>query len=157
MAARTLEDFVVGETWKSPVVTVSEADIIGFASVYDPQPMHTDTAAAAEGRFGGIIASGWHIAGLAMRLFIQSGGYGETPVVGMGIDELRWRVPVRPGDSLRVERELIEARRSRSNPGYGILRTRVRVFNQRDEVVMSLITNGQVPARTAGDDEAPAA
>ena len=147
MVARTFEDFVVGETWTSPAVTLSAEDIIAFARLNDPQPMHTDPAAAAKGRFGGLIASGWQVAALSMRLFIQSGGYGETPVVGLGIDELRWKRPVRPGDSLRVVREVIETRLSQSKPGFGIIRTQVRVHNQNDEVVMSMISIGQVPAR----------
>ena len=147
MAARAFEDFVVGETWTSPVITLSEQDIIEYARVNDPQPMHTDPAAAANGRFGGLIASGWQVAALSMRLFIQSGGYGETPLVGLGIDELRWKQPVRPGDRLHVVREVIDTRLSRSNPGFGIIRTQVRVYNQRDEVVMSMVAIGQVPAR----------
>jgi acyl dehydratase len=148
MAARFLEDFVVGESWTSPAVELTETDIIAFARANDPQPMHTDPVAAADGRFGGLIASGWQVAALSMRLFIQSGGYGETPVVGMGIDELRWKKPVRPGDHLHVTREVIEARPS-SRPGFGVIRTRVSVINQHDEVVMTMLSLGQVPARGA--------
>lgn len=149
MVARAFEDFVIGETWTSRSVVLSEQEIIEYARRNDPQPMHTDPAAAAAGRFGGLIASGWQIAALAMRLFIEAGGYGETPVVGMGVDELRWRKPVRPGDSLRVVREVVEARLSRSNPGYGIIRTLVTVRNQHDEPVMTMVSIGQVPARGA--------
>ena len=148
MVTRFFEDFSIGETWTSPAVVLTEADIIGFASANDPQPMHTDPVAAAAGRFGGLIASGWQVAALSMRLFIESGGYGETPVVGMGIDELRWKKPVRPGDTLHVVREVIDAQRS-SRPGYGVIRTRVSVINQNDETVMTLVSLGQVPARPA--------
>lgn len=147
MVARFFEDFVIGERWTSDPVTLSEADIVAFARANDPQPMHTDPAAAAQGRFGGLIASGWQVAALSMRLFIEAGGYGETPVVGMGIDELRWRKPVRPGDRLHVVREVVDLRAGR--PGYGIIRTKVSVINQDGEAVMTLISMGQVPTRSA--------
>ncbi|WP_332719469.1 MaoC family dehydratase [Pelagibacterium mangrovi] len=150
MTARAFEDFVVGERWESGPATLSEADIIAFGRANDPQPIHCDPVAASNGRFGGLIASGWQVTTLAMRLFVESGGYGDTPVVGMGIDELRWRRPVRPGDRLRVVREVVEARRSTSKPMLGIIRTRVSVVNQDGEVVMTMISIGQVPARTAG-------
>ena len=146
MVARFFEDFAVGETWTSPVVELSEADIVAFAAANDPQPMHIDPVVAANGRFGGLIASGWQVAALSMRLFIQSGGYGDTPVVGMGIDELRWKKPVRPGDSLHVTREVIETQLS-SRPGFGVIRTRVSVINQHGEAVMTMVSIGQVPAR----------
>lgn len=146
MVARFFEDFALGETWTSPVVELSEADIVAFATANDPQPMHVDPVVAANGRFGGLIASGWQVAALSMRLFIQSGGYGDTPVVGMGIDELRWKKPVRPGDSLHVTREVIETQLS-SRPGFGVIRTRVSVINQHGEAVMTMVSIGQVPAR----------
>lgn len=148
MAARFLEDFVIGETWISPAIILTEQDIVAFAQVNDPQPMHTDPAAAAAGRFGGLIASGWQVAALSMRLFIQSGGYGDTPIVGMGVDELRWKKPVRPGDSLHVTREVVDAQRS-TRPGYGVIRTRVSVINQSGETVMTMVSIGQIPARRA--------
>ena len=147
MAARLFEDFSVGERWTSQMVVLSEADIIAFAKANDPQPMHTDPDAAASGRFGGLIASGWQVAALSMRLFIEAGGYGDTPVVGMGVDELRWKKPVRPGDRLHVVREIIDTRAGR--PGYGVIRTRVSVINQDDEAVMTLVSMGQVPTRGA--------
>src|SRR5690606_23117546 len=125
MGARFLEDIVVGETWTSREVIVTEEEIIAFGRANDPQPMHTDPELAAGGRFGGLIASGGQVATLSLRLFIEAGGYGETPVVALGIDELRWLRPVRPGDRLHVVREVIETRASRSKPHLGIIRTRV--------------------------------
>src|SRR5690606_40000412 len=113
MTARFLEDIAVGETWTGGEVALTEDEIIAFGQANDPQPMHIDPEAAARGRFGGLIASGWQVAALSMRLFIQSGGYGETPIVGLAIDELRWKKPVRPGDRLHVVREVIDARPSR--------------------------------------------
>ena len=150
--ARFLEDFQVGETWTSREVVLSEEDIIRFGRENDPQPIHTDPAAATNSRFGGVIASGWQIAVLSMRLFVEAGGYGKTPMVGLGIDELRWRQIVRPGDKLRVERKVIEVRRSKSRPQFGVIRTLVTATNQNSEAVMTLVSAGQVPARsTAGD------
>lgn len=145
---RYFEDFQVGETWQSKTVTLSEADIIDYAKVYDPQPIHTDPVGAAAGPFKSVIASGWQIAALSMRLFIENGGYGDTPVVGMGIEALRWRRPVRPGDTLRVTREVIATERSEKKPDRGVIKTQVSMTNQESEVVMTLVSLGQVPART---------
>ena len=145
---RYFEDFSVGETWTSKSVVMSEADIIRYASEYDPQPIHTDPEKAAQGRFGSVIASGWQIAALSMRLFVESGGYGETPMVGMGIDELRWRRPVKPGDTLRVTREVIATQRHETRPEFGIIRTRShRVEPEgRDGDVARLARPGAGPA-----------
>lgn len=145
--ARVFEDFVIGETWESGSVTLSEDEMIRYARENDPQPIHIDPVASAGGRFGGIIASGWQVAALSMKLFIQAGGYGDTPVLGMGIDELRWRRPVRPGDRLRVVREVVGLERPPARPGFGIIRTRVTVMNQHDEAVLTMVSIGQVPAR----------
>lgn len=144
---RYLEDFKIGETWESTTVEMQQDEMIAYAKQNDPQPMHIDPEAAAQSRWGTIIASGWMIAALSMRLFIQGGGYGDTPVVGMGIDELRWRKPVRPGDVLKVHREVISAEPSKSRPEYGVIKTKVSVINQKDEVMMTLISLGQVPVR----------
>lgn len=148
---RLLEDFRVGETWTSRKEVITEESIVAFATANDPQPIHTDPAAAAQSRFGTLIASGWQIAALPLRLFVEDGGYGDTPMIGLGVDELRWRQIVRPGDVLQVHREVIEVRRSRSRPDRGTVRTRVEVKNQNDEVVLSMIALGQVPARTSGE------
>lgn len=147
---RHFEDFRIGETWTSRSVTLSQDDIIRYARENDPQPIHTDPEKAAAGRFGTVIASGWQIAALSMRLFVEAGGYGETPMVGLGIDELRWKKPVRPGDTLTVTREVVATERHATRPEFGVIRTRVTVTNQRDETVMSLVSLGQVPARPAG-------
>jgi acyl dehydratase len=144
---RYLEDFEVGERWVSPPVILSEAEIVAYGLANDPQPMHTDPVLAKSGPFGGLVASGWQIAALSMRVFIQSGGYGKTPVVGLGIEDLRWLKPVRPGDSLTVEREVVEVTRSEKQPDRGTIRTRVNVRNQSGEVAMTLTTLGRVPAR----------
>lgn len=154
MPARFFEDFKVGETWESAPLTVSAEEIIAFARDFDPQPMHTDAAKAAGGPFQGLAASGWHVAALSMRAFVLSGGYGDTPMVGLGIDELRWRAPVRAGDTLVVKREVIEVRASTSSPSHGIVRTQVSVRNQDGTVVMTLISAGRVPTRAGRKDTA---
>jgi acyl dehydratase len=147
--AKYLEDFREGETWQSGSVVVGEDDLLAFARVYDPQPLHTDPDAAKDGPFGGIIASGWQIAALSMKLFIEAGGNGGSPIVGIGVDELRWKQVVRPGDTLHTLREIVEVRRSVSKPDRGVIRTRVTVLNQRGETVMTYIVLGQVQARNA--------
>ena len=124
--------------------------MIAYAKVNDPQPMHIDPERAKTGPFGTIVASGYQIAALSMRMFIQAGGNGATPVVGMGVDELRWLKPVRPNDTLVVRRELVEIKRSEKRPDSGMLRTHVTARNQNGEIVMSLYALGRVPARTKG-------
>lgn len=154
MSARFFEDFQLGEAWESRPFTVSADEIVAFGRSFDPQPMHTDAASATAGPFGALVASGWHIAALSMREFVQAGGYGATPMVGLGIDELRWRAPVRAGDTLVVRREVAELRRSDSNPLQGIVRTQVTVRRQDGTVVMSLVSAGRVPARGAAAERA---
>jgi acyl dehydratase len=151
---RYFEDFRVGETWQSAPILVTEEEMVAFGRNYDPQPMHTDAQSAARGPFGGLIASGWLIAAISMKAFMVAGGYGDTPVVGLGIDDLRWQQPVKAGDTLVVTREVAELRRSSSNPGFGIVRTRVTVRNQLGAAVMTLVTAGRVPARPATPGDA---
>jgi len=142
------EDFREGEVWQSKSIVIGENEMVAYAKANDPQPIHVDPDAARHGPFGGIIASGWQIAALSMRLFIEAGGHGDTPIVGLGIDELRWKHVVRPGDALRTTREIVEVRRSASKPDRGTIRTRVTVLNQRDETVLSYYALGQVRARS---------
>ena len=145
--AKYLEDFREGEVWQSGSIVIGEDEMVAYAKANDPQPIHVDPDAAKNGPFGGIIASGWQIAALSMRLFVEAGGYGDAPIVGIGIDELRWRQVVRPGDALRSTREIVEVRRSASKPDRGVIRARVTVLNQRDETVMTYYALGQVRAR----------
>ena len=147
METRYFEDFSVGDTWTSREETITEEDIVEFGRKYDPQPMHTDPVAGAEGPHGSVIASGWQIAALTLKLFVEAGGYGKTPVLGLGSDELRWKQVVRPGDRLTVKREIVELRRSRSNPMKGIIRTRITTTNQNGETVLSMVSTGMVGAR----------
>jgi|SRR5579863_4249627 len=137
-AERYFEDYQPGAVFTSGAIPVSEAEIIDFARRYDPQAMHTDPDAAAGGRFGGLIASGWLTAALMMRLFATHFLSPASSVASPGIDELRWLLPVRPGDELSLRVTVLEARRSRSRPDEGIVRSLIEVLNQHGAVAMSL-------------------
>ena len=137
-AVRYFEDYPPGAVFEGGAIPVSEAEILEFARKYDPQAMHTNPAAAASGFFGGLIASGWHTAGLMMRLFTACFLSPASSLASPGIDELRWTKPVRPGDVLSIRVTVAEARRSRSKPEQGIVRSFVEVLNQHGEVVMTL-------------------
>jgi acyl dehydratase len=145
-----LDDVKVGDMFAGGPITLSEVDIIRFAKEYDPQPMHIDPVGAAKGRFGGLIASGWHVASLVMRDFVETGPFGDTPLLGIRIDELQWLRPVRPGDTLSIRREIIEIARSKSKPDRGTVRMRTTAINQNGEVAMAFVNLMQMPARTAG-------
>jgi acyl dehydratase len=126
---------------------VTAEEIKEFAEQYDPQPFHLDEAAGESSFFKGLAASGWLTAAIVMRLRVESihiaGG-----MIGAGVEEIRWMQPVRPGDSLRTEAEVLGVRHSNSRPQYGIVRSRTVVFNQRDEIVMRSIVNFLAPLRT---------
>lgn len=146
---RYLDDLVVGEVWDGEPFEITEADIVEFGAKYDPQPFHTDAEAAAAGPFGGLIASGWHLNALIMREFVHSKPYGDTPILGMGVDELRWLHPVRPGDRLRIHAQIVEVKRSSSRPDRGMVRTAISATNQDGVPVIRLQTLTQMPARPA--------
>ncbi len=135
---RWFEDYTPGAAYEFGGIEVTEAAIIDFARRFDPQPMHVDPEAAARGNFGGLIASGWHTAGIMMRLFVEHFLSHVASLASPGIDELRWTRPVRPGDRLHIRVTVLEATRSRSRPDRGMVRTLAEVLNQNGEVVMSL-------------------
>lgn len=135
---RFLEDYRPGLVVTGGPVSVTEAEILDFARRYDPQPMHTDLAAAAVGQFGGLIASGWHTAALTMRLVATEFLSPASGLASPGIDELRWLKPVRPGDALSLRATVLDARLSRSKPAQGVVRSLIEVLNQNGEVVMTL-------------------
>lgn len=140
-AGRYLDDFLVGDSFLSPGVTITEAQIIDFALHFDPQAFHLDSVAAAQSIYGGLIASGFHVIALTFRLFIQTGVLAESSMGSPGVDEVRWLAPVRPGDTLRVSTEVVEVRPSNSRPDRGIARLRYSTLNQRDEMVASFVVN----------------
>jgi len=135
---RYFEDYAAGHRYEFGVITVSEQEIIEFASQYDPQYFHIDPVKAAACEFGGIIASGFHTVSLAMRLFADHYLSHVASLASPGVDEIRWPRPLRPGDTLRVRIAILEARPSRSKPDRGIVRSRVEALNQRDELVLSM-------------------
>ena len=135
---RYFEDYVPGSVFEFGHVVVDEAEVIEFAKRYDPQYIHTDPAAAAAGPFNGLIASGWHTAGLMMRMFVESYLSEASSLASPGIDELRWMKPVRPGDRLTLRATVLQVKRSTSKPDRGMVRTFVEVVNSAGEVVMSL-------------------
>ena len=141
MDHRYLDDLTPGQHFTSPGLPLTEAEIIDFAWRYDPQPFHLDANAAAESPYGGLIASGFQSLAICFRLFIQSGLLAESSLGSPGIDELRWLAPVRPGDTLHSEIEVLEVRPSKSKPDRGIARLRYHAVNQRGEVVLSFIVN----------------
>jgi acyl dehydratase len=145
------DDYVPGTTYDCGSVGVDQADIISFAREFDPQPFHVDPVAAASGPFGGLIASGWHTAGLVMRLIVDNYLSAKTSLGSAGLDELRWPNPVRPGDTLRVRLTVLEARRSQSKPDRGIVKTLVEAANQDGQTVMRATAINFVRVRPAGD------
>jgi acyl dehydratase len=138
MAKRTFEDFVAGEVLPLGSRHVTRAEIIAFAAEFDPQPFHLDERAATNMPVGGLMASGWHVGALFMNM-LCSGLLLESSSMGSpGIETLKWRRPVRPGDTLTASSTVIEARASRSRPDMGIVRFRHEVVNQAGDVVMWL-------------------
>jgi acyl dehydratase len=139
VAERYFEDYVPGAVYEYGYASVTEAEIIAFAERFDPQPIHVDARFAGSGPFGGLIASGWHTAGIAMRLMVGHYLSQVASLASPGIDELRWPVPVRPGDTLRLRTTIVEARRSLSKPDRGLVRTRAELLNQHDQTALSLV------------------
>jgi acyl dehydratase len=144
---RYFEDYVAGAVYEYGYVTVTEAEILDFSRTFDPQPIHTDLEFAAAGPFGGLIASGWHTAGVMMRMFVDHYLSHVASLASPGIDELRWPAPVRPGDSLWLRSTIVEARRSRSKPDRGLVRTQAELINQNDQVVLTLTALNIIRAR----------
>jgi acyl dehydratase len=144
------EDFQPGQIFRGPTrIRIDREAIMDFATQYDPQPFHLDEVAAKSTIFGGLAASGWHTAAVTMRLLVDSDLVVAGGLVGAGMEDLRWPRPVRPGDELRVEAEVLSVRESRSRPQQGIIRVRNTTLNQDDEVVQVCISTMIVPRRTA--------
>jgi acyl dehydratase len=136
--ARGFEDYRPGAVFDYGDIRVTEAEIIEFARRYDPQDMHVDPEAAARGRFGGLVASGWHTAAMTMRLVAENFLPKAASLASPGIDELRWLKPVRPGDVLRIRVTVVEATPSRSRSDRGMVRSLVETLNQDGDVVMTM-------------------
>lgn len=144
---RFLDDLAPGDRFAGGPVTVTEEDIVAYARQFDPQPFHLDAEAAKDSLFAGLAASGWHTAGLTMRMIVNGEGRLAGGFVGMGVEDLRWPKATRPGDTLRVESEVLEVRVSEKRPDRGIARIRTTTVNQDGETVQVMTANLLVPRR----------
>ena len=143
-----LEDFAVGQKFGGAERTrVDAARIKSFAAEFDPQPFHLDENAAQSSIFRGLAASGWHTAAMTMRLLVESDLKPAGGIVGAGFDEFRWPRPVRPGDELHIEAEVLEVRPSKSRPEQGMVKLRTTTLNQKNEPVQVSVGNLVVPRR----------
>jgi acyl dehydratase len=144
---RWFEDYKPGAVYEFGYATLTAEELVDFATRFDPQPIHVDPVYAAAGPFGGLIASGWHTAGLMMRLLADNYLSKVASLASPGADELRWPHPVRPGDRLHLRATVVEARESRSKPGRGVVRTKAELLNQDDVVVLSMVAVNMVAKR----------
>jgi acyl dehydratase len=146
--AHYLEDFRPGQVFGGASrLRVELQQIKSFAAEFDPQPFHLDEEAARDTIFRGLAASGWHTAAMTMRLLVASELQPAGGIVGAGFDELRWPLPVRPGDELRVESEILEVRPLKSRTDRGVIKVQTTTLNQHGEAVQVLIGNLFVPRR----------
>ncbi|THE65994.1 MaoC family dehydratase [Salinadaptatus halalkaliphilus] len=144
---RYYEDIEIGETDEFGEYHVTKEEIIEFAEQYDPQPFHTDEEAAKESAFGELIASGWHTASICMRMLADGPIQKRAGMGARGVDELRWKQPVKPGDTLHLRTEVVDKRVSDSHPKRGYVDGYTEGINQNDEVVISWIGLGMVERR----------
>lgn len=147
MTKQYLEDFAAGQVYRSSRLQVNKEQILAFASQFDPQPYHLDEEAARKSVFKGLAASGWHTAAMTMRLLVQSEFQPADGILGVGLEELSWPRPVRPGDELRLESEVLEVRPSRLRADRGVIRVRTTTFNQNNQPVQIFTGNLLVPCR----------
>lgn len=137
------EDIAIGDSIAFGPLTLTRDEVVAFAGEFDPQPFHLSDEAAAATHFGTLSASGWHTTALFMKMFVRAmqeePGRQAASLGAMGIDELRWLKPVRPGDTLRGTSEVIEKTPSTRRPEMGIVKNRVTLFNQNDQAVLSMI------------------
>ena len=142
-----LEDFQVGQQWTSESVTVTAEEIKTFAAQFDPQVFHLDETQAEHTFFRGLAASGWHTAAITMRLLVGCGMKPAAGTIGAGVDDLKWPLAVRPGDTLHLEVEVLEIKSSRSKPERGIVRVQMRTLNQHGQAVQTCTANVVTPSR----------
>lgn len=143
-----MEDFQPGQKFRAGPVTLTAQDIIDYAKKYDPQDFHTDPEKAKDTVFGEHVASGWQTASITMSLILKATPPIKGGMVGRQVEKMSWPRPVRPGDSLSLELEIVDIRPS-SNPRRGVARVKNTTFNQRGEVVLEMDTIILVPRRTA--------
>jgi acyl dehydratase len=145
-----LEDLTPGQRYRTASATVDLEQIQAFAAQFDPQPFHLDPEAAKQTLFGELVASGWHTMGITMRLIVGSDVQLGWGFLGAGVENMDWPHPVRPGDTLRAENEVLDIKPSRSKPDRGIVRIRTTTYNQRDEPVLIVTAKVIVPKRNPG-------
>ena len=148
---RYFEDFQVGETATLGSHTITRDEMIAFATQFDPQPFHVDEARARESIYGGLIASGWHTASLMMRIIVDGWANGTAGMGSPGVDELRWLVPVRPGDTLTATITTLELTPSTRRPDRGTIRSLCELRNQEGQVVLHAIGINMVARRLAAE------
>jgi acyl dehydratase len=141
MTEQYLEDFAVGQRFSTGRHIVDDKQIKGFAAEFDPQPFHVDETAAAKSIFRGLAASGWHTAAITMKLLVHSDFRPAGGIVGLGLEEMQWPMPVRSGDELHVETEILQVRPSSSKLSQGLLKVRNTTVNQKGEAVLSQTVN----------------
>ncbi|MBI2319802.1 MAG: MaoC family dehydratase [Betaproteobacteria bacterium] len=146
------EDFIPGSTWEIQGPTLSKEDIVEFAAKYDPQYFHVDAERAKHSAYGGLIASGWQTVSLCMRMTCDCYLLESASLGSPGVDKVRWKQPVRPGDSLRMRVTVLKATASRTKPDRGTLLSLWEVFNQRNELVMTMEGYGILARRSADPD-----
>jgi acyl dehydratase len=146
------EDFKPGDTAPMGEKTIDRAEMIAFARLYDPQPFHIDEEAARQSTYGGLIASGWHTVALVMRMMVDSYLNAAASLGSPGVDNVRWLKPVRPGDTIRAMRTVVETRASGSRPEMGLVKSRWEVFNQSDQLVMTMEGYGMFERRDPGKE-----
>jgi len=147
---RFYEDISVGDMQNSDEYRISKEEIVEFGEKYDPQPFHIDENAAEDSVFGGLVASGWQTAAICMRLHVESSEDTATQA-GLGIDDLRWHRPLRPGDKLRLRTEILDKRTSESDPSRGIVTTGHEGLNQNDDLVVSYEATAMVQRRDGSE------
>ena len=136
---RYLDDFNLGELFKAESFTLNETEIVDFARQYDPQPFHTEIEAAKSGPYGGLISSGFQTLTLCFCRMVQTGVFDTVSMGGPGIDEVKFLLPVRPGDTIYPEAEILSIKPSRSKPERGIMKIQYRGFNQNGDEAISFI------------------
>jgi acyl dehydratase len=140
------DDLALGMRFRTGEVSVTKEDIKRFAAEFDPQPFHLDETAAEKTILKGLAASGWHTAAISMNLIVKIRPFGPQPLMGLGVDDLRWMTPVRPGDVLHVEGEVVELIPSRTKP-QGIAKVKWTTYNQRGEAVYTFTPIGILARR----------
>jgi len=149
MTIRYLEDFEPGQMFGSGRLQVEPERIKSFAAEFDPQPFHLNESSARDSFFKGLAASGWHTAAVTMRLLVEGELKPAGGIIGAGFEELRWPRPVRPGDELHVESEVLEVRPSQSRPDQGVIKVKTTTLNQNNEPVQVFVGNLIVLRRPA--------